>query len=227
MRPRDLPPASRYKHGTRARYVAGCRCRPCTHSNTVAYHERMALAKEAALELGAERTESHCVGINDEPCPHGTKLRKDSTGNVCNKCRSKLVWNGLVDAKPARDHLKVLSNAGVGYKSVADAACISYTVMSKIMSGKKTTIRANTEKAILGVDTGAMADHGLVDAQPVWTMVRRLIRTHGYTRGQISKKIGQGGRALQLGKKRVTARNAMKILKLLRDADGDSLRGYR
>lgn len=33
MRPNDLPPIDHYPHGSRARYVAGCRCEPCTNSN--------------------------------------------------------------------------------------------------------------------------------------------------------------------------------------------------
>lgn len=33
MRPVDLPTIDHYPHGTRARYVAGCRCSPCGQSN--------------------------------------------------------------------------------------------------------------------------------------------------------------------------------------------------
>lgn len=33
-RPKDMPPAERYEHGTRARYVAGCRCDSCRRANT-------------------------------------------------------------------------------------------------------------------------------------------------------------------------------------------------
>lgn len=40
MRPSDLPPAERYPHGTRARYVCKCRCAPCRESNRLYYHER-------------------------------------------------------------------------------------------------------------------------------------------------------------------------------------------
>lgn len=32
-RPADMPAAERYEHGVRARYVAGCRCEPCTVAN--------------------------------------------------------------------------------------------------------------------------------------------------------------------------------------------------
>lgn len=33
MRPTDMPPAERFEHGTRARYVCGCRCDECRRSN--------------------------------------------------------------------------------------------------------------------------------------------------------------------------------------------------
>lgn len=40
MRPHDLPPAERFPHGTRARYVSGCRCEPCTIANRTYARER-------------------------------------------------------------------------------------------------------------------------------------------------------------------------------------------
>ena len=54
-------------------------------------------------------------------------------------------------------------------------------------------------------------------------MVRRLMRQHGFTKGEIATRIGLGGRRLQLGRQRVTARNAHRIAKLLADADGTNL----
>lgn len=33
MRPTDMPGPDRFDHGTRARYVTGCRCPPCTNAN--------------------------------------------------------------------------------------------------------------------------------------------------------------------------------------------------
>lgn len=238
-----MPQAEAFAHGTRSRYVTGCRCRPCTHANVVAYHEREAASKAAALELevkeggpspqvwttpdGTKKVRIYkraCPGTG-EPCPYGSHLRKDSTGGICARCRKRLVWNGLVPAKAARHHMLFLSKAGIGYKSVADAASVSRNVVAKIVNGTKKMIRANTERAILEVDRGAIADHGLVDARPMWRMIERLKRIHGYTEQGISEWIGQDGRRLQLGKRRVTARSAMKITKMLRDAEGDFLGG--
>lgn len=239
----DLPKPEAFKHGTRARYVTGCRCRPCTHANVLVYYEREAAAKAAALELdqvdggpspqawtapdGTKKVRIYkraCPGINGEPCPHGSHLRKDSTGGICGRCRSKLVWNGLVPAKAARHHIVILSNRGVGYKSVADAACVSVTVVYKIMSGKKKRIRAKTSRSILEVDTDAIADHALVNAKPVWKMIDILVRKHGFTHATIAQRLGYARPLLQFGKKKVLAKTKLKVARLLADANGDFLR---
>jgi hypothetical protein len=241
-RPADLPPEKHYEHGTRARYVAGCRCRACKDANVRAYHEREAAAKEAALELGDQPTKPApktwrapdgtrkvrvyrraCPGVNGERCKWGSHLRKDSTGGICARCRKRLVWNGLVDAKAARDHLAALSGLGVGYKSVADAASVSRSVVGKIRSGEKRSIRASTERRLLAVDHEAVADHGLVDARPVWRMIGRLRKFHGFSKAEIARRLGMKRPALQLGKRKVLAKTALKVARLLRDADGDFL----
>jgi hypothetical protein len=216
---RDLGKRRVFEHGTRARYVAGCRCDACRAANVAAYHERADRARAAAAELGP-KTETHCVGVHGEPCPRRTKLRLSSTGNLCAECRRRLVWNGFVAADRARAHLQALSRAGVGRRAVAEATDISESLLQKIRRGLREKIRAKTERLILDVDVGAAADNALVDAGPVWAMVRRLMRQHGFTKAKISARIGQGGRALQLGRRRVTARNAHRIAKLLADADG-------
>jgi hypothetical protein len=211
----------------------------------VAYHEREAASKAAAAELdvkdvgpspqvwtapdGTKKVRMYkraCPGINGEPCPHGSHLRKDS-GKVCSKCRQRLVWNGLVPANAARHHLRMLSKHGVGYKTVADAAGLANSVVGAIMRGKKKCIRAKTERAILEVDEGAMADHGLVDAGPVWEMIDRMVRKHGFTRTEIARRLGYKGHGLQFGKRRVLAKTAFKVQRLHDDAEGVFLRGRR
>jgi len=44
VRPDSLPPGDHYAHGTRARYVAGCRCGACRRANT-AYEKERASAR--------------------------------------------------------------------------------------------------------------------------------------------------------------------------------------
>lgn len=236
----SLPSAESFAHGTRARYVTGCRCRPCKDANVAAYHEREARSKAAAADLsfppvpvekswtgpdGTVRTRVYkngCPGHDGRGCPHKAHLRKDSCG-VCARCRLRLADNSLVDAAAARRHLRMLSKRGVGRYSVHAATDVATSIIDLIRTGKRRQIRRRTEQLILAVDETCVADGAYVDATDVWRMVERLVNFHGYTKAAISKRIGQSGRALQLGKRRVTARNALAIRKMLADADGDFL----
>ena len=75
-------------------------------------------------------------------------------------------WNGIVDARAARRHILKLSKAGVGYKSVADAASVAHSVVAEIRAGRKLRIRQKTERSILAVTKTAYARGALIDADP-------------------------------------------------------------
>lgn len=236
----SLPAPEAFEHGTRARYVAGCRCRPCKDANVRAYHEREARAKEAAAEISFPpvtiqrpwrapdgtikmRTFTNgCPGYDGTGCPWASTLRKDSV-NVCGKCRLRLVDNGLVDAARARHHLRMLSKHGIGRDAVHATTDVATTVIDQVRTGHKKQIRRRTEELILAVDETCVADGAYVDAGEVWRMVDRLVKFHGYTKSAIARRIGQQGPGLQLGKRRVTAKNAHAVRKMLADADGDFL----
>lgn len=230
---RSLPPGEKHPHGTRARYVgAKCRCDECRAANAAYYHERQAIARAAATELSPEPTagfmhstrdvngkkrvrvyKKGCPGVEGKPCPHYSYLRKDSIGGVCGKCRVRLSYNGLVDAKPVRKHLRKLSRRGVGYKQVADAACVSLTVTAKVLSGEKKQVRADTAKKILAVDIGAKADHSLVDAKATWKLIRQMLN-EDYTKRRLAQELGFKSPALQIGKKKILARTALAVEKV-------------
>src|SRR6185437_1553401 len=178
----------RFAHGTRSRYVCGCRCDACRASNAAAYHAREALRRELAAALPPAVPGSSCPGVNGEACPRQVKLRSDS-GPACEGCQKKLAFNGLVDAARARDHLARLSRRHVGYKTVADAACVSITVVAKICSGEKRKIRAQTAKRILEVDFGARADGTTVPAGPTWKLLNKLLE-RGWTRQDLARGLG-------------------------------------
>lgn len=217
-RPTDLPPADRFEHGTRARYVTGCRCDACRNANRLAYHARKEKARAAAVDLGAGGARGPCPGVNGTPCPWSTKLRKDS-GPVCSGCRDSLVWNGLVSAEKARAHLVALGEQGVGRRAVAAAADVSETILMSIRQGTK-WIRKDTEQKILAVDAGAVADHAIVPAKETWRRIRELLRL-GYTRGELAQRLGAERPALQLRKREVLARTALRVEKLHREIMGE------
>lgn len=229
----DMPPADRFPHGTRSRYVSGCRCDACRGSNTAYYHERQRRAKELARAIdkpaepreqtwtapdGSKRTRIYrraCPGVGRRPCPILAHLRKDSKGGVCSVCRERLVWNGLVSTRRARKHLAVLSAAGVGYKTVGAACDVGHTVLAEIISGRKRKIRQSTEARVLSVTAEAIADHALVDAGPTWALLNELV-ARGFTRAEIAQRLGFTTLALQFRRNRVLARTALAVGKLYR-----------
>lgn len=233
-RPSDLPTQEKYVHGSRARYVTGCRCSPCRAANVRAYHQRQARAREAAEQLGpapaiaapqvwtapdgSKRTRLYaraCPGINGQPCPARSHLRKDS-GPVCARCRDRLVWNGLVSAEAARTHLLWLSRRGVGRRAVAAASDVSPTILMEIRNGTKRQLRADTERRILAVDRDCVSDHALVSASRAWRQLRRLI-ADGYPARRLVRFLGMKGQGLQFGRVKMTARNVRRIDRLYRE----------
>ncbi len=126
------------------------------------------------------------------------------------KARASGDWNGLVDAAKARNHLLKLSAQGVGRRAVSEATNVSETVLMNIRSGAKKRIRARTERLILAVTPGMASDHALIDAAPTWKLVHQLKKA-GFTQSRLSAEMGCNGRALQIGKERITVRNAARM----------------
>ena len=124
-------------------------------------------------------------------------------------------WNGIVSARRARAHMQKLSRLGVGRRAVKVSTDIADSVLHAIATGRKLQIRARTERLILGVNPGCALDRSRVPAARTWQQIGWLIE-EGFTKRRISKEIGQGGRALQLGREFVTARNAAKVERLYR-----------
>lgn len=234
MRPVALPAAERYQHGTRSRYVTGCRCSDCRAANARSYHERQARAKEAAAEVlaplvpqpqtytaadGSKRVRLYqraCPGPKGRGCPKRSHLRKDSTGGVCGHCRGLLVWNGLVSTLPVRRHLEKLSKQGVGYKTVADAADVGHTTLAGVMSGRRKRIRALAAKRVRAVTVDAIADHGLVDAADTWKLIDELITQEWFTKAELARRLGMKTPALQIRKARILAKTAQRVRALYR-----------
>ena len=233
-RPTDLPLGEAYEHGTRARYVSGCKCAECRKANVALYHERQKRSKEAALdreilppvsvtrtwkgpkgELKTRTYQNGCPGIESNPCPTESTIRKDSIGGICGGCRGKLVWNGLVSAKAARKHLVWLSRNGVGRRAVHSASDVADTVLADITSRKKKNIRTNTEKAILAVDLSCASDGAWTPSKESWVLIEKMKKME-MTSTEIARRLGSRAKrpALQIGEKMVLLRTAAKIKRL-------------
>ncbi len=155
--------------------------------------------------------------------PHGDRLRY-MAGCRCQECRggntayekSRALarkagdWNGLVGAERARAHIAHLSSRNVGRRTISDVADVADTVLSAIISGAKTKIRAATERAILAVTEEAAADHALVSAGPTWELLDELI-SGGYTKAELALQLGAKMPALQISRNQVTVRNAHEV----------------
>jgi len=124
-------------------------------------------------------------------------------------------WNGLVPAARARQHLLKLSDQGVGRRAVAAATDIADSVLTQIRNGTKQRIRAETERRILRCNPSIASDGALVPAARTWSKVSWLLE-EGFTKRRLSALLGQNGLALQLGRERVTARNAAKVDRVYR-----------
>lgn len=222
-----MPPAERFAHGTRARYCTGCRCGDCRGANLAAYHVRQHAIDEAArsvvptgpaldgtiLRGGRAYRVKLCPGAGGAKCVQGGAWLRGAA--VCRACIARAtVWNGLVDAKRARAHLRRLSRQGVGYKTVADAAVVSPTIVAKILNGKKHSVRADTERRILDVTVDARADKALVDAGPTWKLIDRMLAPEvGFSKAELAHRLGYARAALQLRRDRITLRNAERVRK--------------
>jgi hypothetical protein len=235
MTPADLPDPESHPHGTRARYVAAkCRCDDCRAANAKFARDCAARAKARALAAatgttaapapqiwtapdGSKQTRVYkrlCAGIGGQPCPTKSHLRKDSTGDICGKCRIGLAYAGLVSSDRAREHLLKLGKAGIGKIAVRDACDVSSSMLHEIRLGRYPRIRVETERRILAVDHEAIADHAVIDGRRTHRAIAEMVRKHGLTKTEIAQRLGYKAPALQI-KRRVLAKTEARVLRLL------------
>lgn len=129
-----------------------------------------------------------------------------------------------VDATEVREHLAMLSAAGVGLKQVTRLTGVSGGALTKIVYGtprKDGTlrpparrVRPETRNRILAVMPSHAADGAKVDAKRTLATVETLV-ARGWTKAEISRRIGQTTGGLQLGSESVTAGHARTIRSLL------------
>jgi hypothetical protein len=228
---RQFAPDDAFAHGTRARYVAGCRCDGCRGATAAYQRARTVAANEAVRTLapapaaiiekswrfGKARRYRACPGVGERPCPSRRHVRKDSPGGRCRDCRLRLIANDLVSAAPARRHLLSLARAGIGRRSVQAACDVADSILGAIRSGARHQVRRQTLARILAVTPDARADHALVPAARTWRWIRRLL-DEGYTRQDLARALGSKAErpALQLHRGHVLARTEARVGRLYR-----------
>ena len=154
---RGFPPSEAYPHGTRARYVCGCRCAECRRATADYERCRLERANAAARDLplaapvliarswaGGTRIVKTCPGADGRPCIKRRGVRSDSPGGRCADCRWALLLGALVSAAPARRHLIALARHAVGRRSVHASSDVAETLLQEIRQGRKRRIRRQT-----------------------------------------------------------------------------------
>lgn len=168
--------------------------------------------------------------MKQRPITHGARQGYLS-GCRCAACReANTVWmrtyrrarsanqhNPIVSAERARAHLRSLRRAGIGRRAVAATTDITSHTIWRILNGRTPRIYARTEAKILRVTPDCASDGALVDAGPTWARIRELL-DEGYSVRQINEAMGYSPehKAVPLGKRFVTVRNAARVERLHR-----------
>jgi hypothetical protein len=105
-------------------------------------------------------------------------------------------WQPYVDAEPAREHVRALADAGIGWKRVAELAGVSTGSVSKLLYGgpadrpPSRRIRPQTAAAILAVrpSAQAVAPGALVDSAGTHRRVQALV-TGGWSQARLAGRL--------------------------------------
>lgn len=124
-------------------------------------------------------------------------------------------WNGVIPADEVRDHLNLLSEHGIGRRTVAELTGVSETTLKRIRNGKRNGIRAMNARRILAINpTDRVNAAQLVSSRPVWTQIKWLL-SEGFTKGELALRLGHKKRNLHIKRTDlVTAKTAMRVQKL-------------
>lgn len=163
--------SSNKPHGTRLKYLGGCRCVPCRAANS-----RYSVFR--------------------------SKLNKQGKSNP------------IIDANNVKQRLALLSQHGIGLRSVADITDISRSVLQKIKNGERLGIRKQNAQKVLNIEPTAII-HGnqIISAKTTWKQIRWLL-SEGFTQGALAKRLGYKTPNLQINKKNIKTATALKVEKL-------------
>jgi hypothetical protein len=114
-----------------------------------------------------------------------------------------------VDPTEAREHLLWLNTVGIGQRTIAARTGIARSALRELAAGTTKKIHHRTADRLLAVGRSAAAPGAYIDATRTWELVTDMLYL-GATKVSIAEQIGQQ-RALQLGRTRVTRRNADQI----------------
>lgn len=150
-------------------------------------------------------------------CPVCKQANRDHSRN-----RTRMLaygrWQPLVDADPARRHVRWLMANGMGWQRVAAVAGVSEGAVSRMLYGRNSRpptrrIRRETETALLAVTLAGRAPHALVDATGARRRVQALA-VIGWSLTEQARRLGYSevqGLAMVLRQQWVTVRTAQAV----------------
>lgn len=154
---------------------------------------------------------AYARGCRCDPC---------SDANTAEARRLAEEGTDLVDARPAREHLRRLLARGAPQTPLARAAGVNVKSIVAIARGEVSRIRPERAQLILALTVDAADEHtgagrwgDLVDARETWRLIDWMV-LRGWPKARISREIGQDGRALQLHRTRISRENAERVAAL-------------
>lgn len=133
-------------------------------------------------------------------------------------------WEPFIEAQPVRDHIKALSEAGIGRRRLVQLSGVSGSTVKKLLYGRKgagipptARIRPEIASRILAVRPGdrALADHALIDATGSLRRLQALV-ANGWPQRQLAFRLGMQPTNLGavMGRDQITAATARQIAAL-------------
>lgn len=154
---------------------------------------------------------------DDEPGPCRCEPCR-TAARVYERDRKRRTEPAYVGADAARQHVRWLSEQGVGLKTIAKISGVAHGTLWKLVYGKggrpSKRIRRETHDRLLAVMPSDGAAGSKVPAGPTWAAIGQLI-ARGWTKTAIARAVGQKGAGLQVGRQEVTRRTAGAIRALL------------
>lgn len=119
--------------------------------------------------------------------------------------------NPTVSAERSRRHLNMLSDFGVGRRSVAAVTGMNDNWLWRIATGRKLKVRRKTEACVLSVSVeDGLAVQSWTDAGASWLLLKQLLR-EGFTKKDLARRLGMKAPSLQFRKTKMAVRNVRKV----------------
>jgi hypothetical protein len=147
---------------------------------------------------------------------HGVRLAYQAGCRCLPCCAANSTYRPtpLVDAGPARAHLKALAAGAVGHARAAQLSGVAVSQLRQIRVGTTTRVRVTTAARILAIPVRP-ALGVRISAVEARRKVRQLQRER-LTKTQIAHALGYQSPRVQLGRTAVTLRTALKVKQLHR-----------